>query len=105
MTWGWSHTAEGQANARAQVQAKDREWLTVCWAEIQAQDSLGEFNEALYATALNDAEALPDDVLATAIWDFMEEQSLCDNGGFNAHCCPFGCHTVPFDPVPQETHS
>ena len=109
MTWGWSHTAEAYANAEAQVRAKDRDWLVVCWSEIQAAVSTGEFsedefNEALYAKASNDSEEMDDDALATAIWEYMWELSLCDNGGFNAWACPWGCHTAPFDPVKQETH-
>ena len=114
MTWGWSHTQEAYANAEAQVRAKDRDWLVVCWAEIQARRPYPEdsamddaFNQDLYAKATNDAEEMDDDALADAIWEFAREIQRCDNGGFNAHCCPWGCHTVPFDPVPnhQETQS
>lgn len=114
MTWGWSHTAEAYANAQRQVEAKDRKWLVEVWSEIQAEvssaavdDGEPEFNEAWYAKATNDAEELDDAQLAAAIWEYAEMITRCDNGGFNAHCCPWGCHTVPFDPVAehQETQT
>ena len=107
--WGWSHTAEAYANAELQVQAKDRKWLVECWAEIQCDtggaEEYGEpeFSEALFAKATNDAEEMDDAALAAAIWEYAQELSTCDNGGYNAHCCPWGCHTVPFDPVELDT--
>lgn len=101
MAWSWSHTAEAYDNARQNIENKDREWLEVCWAEWRAAEpkeySEHEFNEKKYAKALVKAKKLPGDVLASDIWDKASEFATCDNGGFNAYCCPWGCHTVPFD--------
>ncbi len=35
---------------------------------------------------------------ADAIWQYASEDlRTCDNGGYNAWMCPWGCHTVSFD--------
>ena len=107
MAWEWSHSDEGLANARAQLDVQGREWLETVWAEWQAyaeetrENACGNFDESKYTAALAKAVALPDDVLAKSIWDRMAEQATCDNGGWNAWACPYGCgcHTVPFSPV------
>ncbi len=103
MTWEWSHTDEAYANVRAQILAQDTEWLRVCWAEVKArvpdEDSEDGFDQEKYAEALIKAAALPDDLLADDIERFASEQALCTNGGWEAWCCPWGCHSVTFDPV------
>jgi len=45
------------------------------------------------------AKDVPDDVLADYIYERAETQSLAENGGHNAYCCPYGCgcHTVSLD--------
>ena len=105
MVWEWSHTAEAYENARQQIAAQDRDWLAVCWAEIQARGSREDypdgFNSEAYETALKHSASLASDDLADAIWDFSADQRDCTNGGWAAHCCPWGCHTVPFDPVEE----
>jgi len=103
MAWSWSHTAEAYVNARAQIQQSPRDWLEVCWAENQAavrDEDGGEptFDARLYEVALAKAKRLPSDALADDIWARAEAMQRCDNGGFNAWCCPWACHAVPFDP-------
>lgn len=103
MAWSWSHSHEAYDNAYANVQGKDREWLKVVYAEWRATERdedgfASHFDEELYEQALKDADDLSDDELSDYIWMRMDDQALCDNGGFNAWCCPDGCHTVSFDP-------
>ena len=103
MVWSWSHTQEAYQNAYENLQNSPRHFLEVTFAEIRAAgpiDDEGEeqtFNEKKYNRALKQAAKLPDDVLADAIWEFAENQAVCDNGGYNAWVCPWGCHTVPFE--------
>jgi len=105
MAWSWSHSQEAYYDARDNVGQKSREWLEVCYAEWFAAgvDDCGcidgnSFDEEEYSRALENARELPDDVLADHIWDQMQEMATCDNGGWNAWCCPSGCHTVSFSP-------
>jgi hypothetical protein len=114
MPWQWSHTAEGIANARANLALMDRDRLNEAFAEIEA---LGKkwFNDAesrdyssppfypsIHAKAFARAKKLPHDVVADWVWEFAEEYATCDNGGFNAWACPHGCHTVSFSASGEE---
>jgi len=83
--WEWSHTAEALAAARQNVHALEKETLL----EILEEWHDGELPNHFYD--------LPTDVLANAVWEKMENQRTCSNGGHEAYCCPSGCHTVPFD--------
>lgn len=102
MVWSWSHSPEAHEAAHNNVHGKDREWLEVCFAEWHAAtDEDGEldpdiFDERKYNKALSRAKGLSSDVLAEQIWEWMEFEATCDNGGYNAWACPSGCHTVPF---------
>ena len=97
--WEWSHSNEAYANAQHNVEHKPKEWLDVTYAEWKANDGEDDdyFNEDKYWPALKEATELTDDVLADYIWERMSEQAHCSNGGHLAYCCPYGCHTVPFD--------
>lgn len=98
MAWSWSHTNEAYANAYNNLHNQPREWLNVCIAEWNAEKQLHAGKLARYPKSLAWAESLPaDDIAADFIWEKMEVQATCDNGGFNAWACPFGCHTVTFD--------
>ena len=100
MAWSWSHSVEAYADARANLDELPHATLVTIWAEWRCWD--GEYvmpqlrDDLDYDAQERVADELPDDVLADAIWDKSEEYARCDNGGFNAHVCPFGCHTVPF---------
>lgn len=110
MAWEWSHTQEAYDNAHKQLYAQSREWLEIVFAEWHAKgkgtDDCGEplFSQGKYNRALKHAKTLPDDTLAEEIWERMEALATCDNGGWNAWACPYGCgcHTVPFDPPENE---
>lgn len=101
MSWKWIHAPEAYANAMQNLLNKDKDWLNQCWAEIRSsvKEELGDYHfddskyEGKYVIAKNrSAEALAEDILA-----FMEQLRTCNNGGFKAWACPFGCHTVSFD--------
>jgi len=105
MAWSWSHTSEAYDNASANLLALDHATLVEIVTEWDAYrpdaedaDSEGFSIEA--HTAAHAADAYRDmcsDSIADLIWDRMSEQATCDNGGFNAWACPYGCHTVSFD--------
>lgn len=104
MVWSWSHSNEAYDNARNNLQQQDRRWLNVVYAEWETHRHNEEgddesFDEEKYEEALKKAEELDDDVLIDYIWDHMSEQAKCENGGFEAWACPYGCgcHTVSFD--------
>src|SRR5262245_38923462 len=100
MAWSWSHTSEGTANAYDNLHGMPHEWLAVCRAEWTASRAgdYGQYHLRLnrWEKNLAFAKTLPDDTLADDIWTRASEFQTCDNGGFNAWCCPYGCHTVPF---------
>lgn len=114
MAWSWSHTAEAYRHAEENVRKQPREWLEVVFAEWRANQGKGGaqsddndlFCNRRYERALAYAKRpdVTDEQLADHIWARMEELATCDNGGWNAWCCPFGCgpHTVPFSPEAEE---
>ena len=108
MVWQWSHTAEGIDNARTRLELKSRRWLVTVYAEWQArichEDDEDEFSDPKYRAARKEARQLDDEMLIDAIWNCMCELEYCDNGGFQAWACPFGCHTLSFSqPTSRES--
>lgn len=106
MAWSWSHTAEAYASLSERIGLQSREWLQIVYAEWEAaepDDDGGEagFNEAKYKEALAHAKTLDGEVLADYIYTKAEEQALCTNGGWEAWCCPWGCHLLSFSEVPK----
>ena len=109
MPWEWSHTPEAYADAQANLEAMPKEELEVIYAEWIAYAPEGHFSENgfsgddfdadAYADAHLEAKSLAASDLADTIWQLASDQATCDNGGFNAWVCPFGCgcHKVPFD--------
>lgn len=106
MAWSWSHSSEGIQNAQDNLALLDREKLEIIFAEWRAAQGKhgiinrihADFNEKRYNRALAYAKDLTLDQLQEFIWEKAEEQAICDNGGFEAWMCPYGCgcHTVPF---------
>lgn len=105
MVWSWSHTNEAYDNAEQNVRSQSREWLEVVYAEWEARigDS-DDMNQRKYDRALKKAKTLDDETLADYIWEKMSEQANCENGGFQAWACPYGCgpHLVSFDKEPSK---
>lgn len=100
MALEWSHTPEAYQNVEKEIREKDREWLETVYAEWHAQyeDDLNGFDQWEYQRAKEKAKALTEEDLADFIWERTEELRTCDNGGYDAHCCPYGCniHKVSF---------
>ena len=108
MVWEWSHTDDAYQNAQDNLYKLDVFDLYDIWSEIQTcyasnidneyptQDTTS-FNESLFQQFISISYKLSKDSLIHSIWEFMNDFRTCDNGGFNAHCCPYGCHTVSFD--------
>ena len=111
MSWEWSQTQEAYQNVKEQIHSQYKVWLEQTWAEIQAAlptelpggepEGEPEFDLDAYYLAQEEAAKLPADVLANAIGEFAQKHRLCTDGGHEAHCCPSGCHTVPFEPVTE----
>ena len=104
MAWEWSHTQEAYDNAKLNIEDLDVDTLAVVVAEIAGKDFEDNSEElenfytsGPYEKALKEAKEKSQEELATKVWAFAEEYSTCDNGGFNAYICPYGCHTVSFD--------
>ncbi len=103
MAWEWSHTEEAYSNALDNLIKQEHFWLAMCLAEITASTSHPDYcgdhilDDKKYDLYRSKYEAWEQDDLINAIWRFAEEYRTCDNGGFNAHVCPYGCHTVSFD--------
>lgn len=108
MSWEWSHAPEAYDNAKENLANQNKAWLEVCWAEIMCAeprawrnrwaDNRGyEFDKPSYLYWLETAKLISEDSLIDSIWKFAQEYRTCSDGGFDAHCCPFGCHTVSFD--------
>jgi predicted nucleic acid-binding protein len=107
MAWSWSHTHEAYRNAERNLYNLSPAEVAVIWAEWKAAvpTEYGEpdFDEAKYEEAHAKALALIRDGfeggLYDDVWRWAEEHATCDNGGFNAWLCPWGCgpHCVPFD--------
>jgi hypothetical protein len=109
MAWSWSHTSEAYENAMKNISELETSELCIIFAEWRAsQGKRGiidpvspAFSERKYKRALAYAEKLAsnplgNEALAEVIWEQASEFATCDNGGFNAWVCPYGCHTVPF---------
>ncbi len=103
MAWEWSHTADAYGNARAQLDALRKAELTIVreWAHYDREQSTRYRRPSWRASFRLPAgvRRLPQDVLADLVWDRMEELRTYTSGGWNAYACPYGCHTVPFEPV------
>src|SRR4051794_20203960 len=105
MTWEWSHTTEAYMAVRTNIENQPREWLEVVWAEWVAltPDPDDRWHDRMdlrrYAKACVRAKSKAREYLVEFIQRKTEELRLCTNGGWEAHCCPFGCgcHMVPFD--------
>lgn len=98
MAWEWSHTPEAYQNAYENLAELDTETLKTINAEWLAyhvgKEEDPETSEPFNQDAYNHALTTEPDI--DTIWIDVEELATCDNGGFNAWVCPYGCHTVPF---------
>lgn len=106
MAWEWSHTEEAYINAYNNLCQLSEDDLIVIWSEIKSSSRDEYFNYDLDLDLYNDYYKLAKSlinfnkkpILINEIWTFAsEELKTCDNGGFNAYLCPYGCHTVSFD--------
>jgi len=108
MAWEWSHTQEAYRDAETNFRNLPLSTQAVIYAEWQAAE-LGDFepqfNDHKYRRELRRAHSLArrsprhwQDCL-DMVWERVEGQAICTNGGWEAWLCPFGCgcHMVPFD--------
>ena len=103
MAWSWSHTQEAYAACRDNLMCyTPKGTLNVIFAEWEAHKKPDDgddenFDVAEYHAALKKARRTARAELADHIWERMEEQATCTNGGHQAWACPFGCHEISFD--------
>lgn len=106
MAWSWSHSQEAYRDAEINLNHLPQDTIATIWAEWQASTP-GEFgdynfNSRKYNREIRRAHShirrgLIGEMIVQ-IWVKASEYSTCDNGGWNAWLCPYGCgcHTVPF---------
>ncbi len=101
MAWEWSHSVEAYEAVRLNIGDLSRDDLREIYAEWRANDGHDDnsFDEEIHSATL---QAIADNktssrALAGTIYNFARDQATCNNGGFEAWVCPFGCHTVRFD--------
>lgn len=101
MAWSWSHSAAAYATVEENIHGKSRRWLEECYGEWRVyfyfNGDTTAWDAAVYDLAVAEAREIDTDTLAMGIFEWAFELATCDNGGFNAYCCPDGCHTVSFD--------
>jgi hypothetical protein len=103
MAWSWSHTQEAYDNVRDNLCSLPEAALHVIFAEWAAsvntteESYRAEFDADLYAEGLAEARETPIDMVQAEVWEKVKALAVCDNGGFEAWVCPYGCHTLPFD--------
>lgn len=106
MARNWSHTHEAYNNAYENLHEQSRKFLCESLAEWDAhvcdEEFLAHFDPDIYEKAYNEYfdSILANDIIADSVWEKMSDEvsgMTCDNGGFNAWACPYGCHTVSFD--------
>ena len=112
MAWEWSHSVEAYQAVEQNIRSQSREWLITVYAEWQALDGSDQpdgagFNEVTFRVMILYGATLNNEALADYIWERTEQHRTCENGGYLAHCCPFGClcHMVSFDapnPIPEQ---
>lgn len=109
MAWSWSHTQKAYIDAELNCRELPDDTLAVIWAEWRvSRNALNgwestEFDSKRYPRELRRAyswlrRGLRDRIVEE-VWGWSSELRTCDNGGWNAWLCPFGCgcHCVPFD--------
>jgi len=107
MAWSWSHTNEAYQNAADNLWDLPDSVVATIWAEWEAAEAreYGEhdFNPRKYRREIRRAYSLIRrghiEGMKQKIWGLSSDHATCDNGGWNAWLCPWGCgcHTVPFD--------
>lgn len=99
MAWSWSHSNEAYENAYNNLNNLDRDDLVEIATEWDCFDAEESDDDSIFDWDIGRKKyaVYTQEILVNRIWERMSEQSICDNGGFNAWCCPYGCHTVSFD--------
>ncbi len=106
MAWEWSHSPEAYQNVRDNLELLSKEILIECLAEFRekelgdADDDREDFGADYdnYVKELTEDKFHTAETLAGELWPKIEELRTCDNGGHDAHLCPYGCggHKVSF---------
>lgn len=113
MAWSWSHTDEAYLYAYKQIRTLPRETLIEIVAEWEMHDRFSEAADFVWANEWpkvltlvksryesHNGHIVLDQRIIGDVWTRAFGQQTCDDGGFNAWLCPYGCgpHCVPFGP-------
>ena len=96
MAWSWSHSSEAYQNAFENLHDLPLKDLRIIYAEWQSWNGVESFSSDMDIKKHNKALKncirfnFTQETLANDIYEKMQEQATCDNGGFNAYACPFG---------------
>jgi hypothetical protein len=99
MAWSWSHSQAAYEDAQQNLFNLDKPTLDIIFAEWRAaQGKHGvidpvspQFSQRKYDRALKHAKILAHDPLVEFICEKSSEHATCENGGFEAWMCPYGC--------------
>lgn len=112
MAWSWSHTTDAYIYARSELAGLTTPMLEEIAAEWRMHE-LHPGDSHVHAWADQWPRVLRNTCvrfkgerqkLIAHIWEKAQEQATCDNGGFHAWMCPYGCgpHCVDFGPTDEE---
>lgn len=93
MAWSWSHSSEAYDNAQFNLAELDRDTRNRIATEWIAVNGDGMMLD-VYDAVLPVIEEWGDERLNDFIWERMSDEAggrICENGGHQAWCCPFGC--------------
>jgi hypothetical protein len=110
MTWSWSHTDEAYQNVRDNIADLSQDTLKIILAEWQEYVAGGrkerEFNLDRYEKYLSAMSGLfIGETAQESIYQLAKQESNCENGGYEAWVCPYGCHRVSFDREQEDGYS
>ena len=111
MAWDWSHANEAYQNAYDNIHLLDKETIVTCLAEFREKELSDIYEDRVdfgedyenYVKELNEC-GCSTETLANELWEKVESLAICDNGGFDAWMCPYGCgcHKVSFSALKGE---
>lgn len=94
MTWEWSHIPEAYENARRNFMDLGESTIREIYTEWLVYQKVGD------NPTLDDFDAVSEKgyIDRDQMWGWICELARCTNGGWEAHCCPYGCaiHQVSF---------
>lgn len=109
MAWSWSHSSEAYSYARCELDDFSRPLLLEILTEWRMHEKgrpdqmwADTWPKELAMVTFQNRETRTQ-ALRDAVWEKAREQATCDNGGYNAWMCPYGCHPHCVDFGPSDS--